>query len=430
MIGVGLDGRETTVYSRPLVFVTTSPADSRATASPINLGEFEESVSDPLAARFFPPAAYVSEQFYEFELRAVWEREWLCVGRLEEIRTPGDYFAITVAQEPILVVRASEEDVVAMSAVCRHRGMLVAEGSGNCGRAFVCPYHHWGYDRRGRLIAATQMDGVGTFDRSAVRLPQIRSEVWNGFVFVNFDADAAPLAKRLAPLEEVMAPYRLEELRGEFLVDPEYRMYFDFDWNWKVYMDGQSECYHCDKLHGETPCMLGYDFDTMEIGRADHELGIFDYHMRSRVMDVTLNHTGTAVFPVIDGLGTEQRWTTHSLVIAPNTFMQLLPDSVIAVSWTPTGPGSVRVKRHRLYPQSTLERPDFAEIHAEEQKAVREFVEQDLYAFAGVQRGLRSRFAPRGPISAREQVMVGFNRWLVDRYRRADEEARRGEAGS
>jgi Ring hydroxylating alpha subunit (catalytic domain) len=110
-------------------------------------------------------------------------------------------------------------------------------------------------------------------------------------------------------------------------------------------------------------------------------------------------------------------------------FMQLLPDSVIVVSWTPTGPGSVRVKRRRLYPQSTLEREDFAEIHSQEQKAVREFVEQDLYGFAGVQRGLRSKFAPRGPISAREQVMVGFNRWLVDRYRRADGEARRGDGG-
>jgi phenylpropionate dioxygenase-like ring-hydroxylating dioxygenase large terminal subunit len=388
------------------------------------LAEFEDSVADPTAARFFPPAAYTSEDFYRFELRAIWEREWLCVGRLEEIATPGDYIAITVAEEPLLIVRASEQEVVAMSAVCRHRGMLVAEDKGNCGRAFVCPYHHWAYDRRGRLIAATQMDEVGTFDRSSVRLPGIRCEVWRGFVFVNFDEDAAPLADRVAVLENVVAPYRIEDLKGEFLADPEYRMYFDFDWNWKVHMDGQSECYHCDKLHGETPCMVGYDFDTMAVGRADRELGVFDYHMRSRVMDVTLNHTGTAVFPLIEGLGEAERWTTHSLLVAPSLFMQLLPDSVIAVTWTPTGPRSVRVKRHRLYPQSTLDRADFREVHAKEQVAVREFVEQDLHAFAGVQRGLRSRFAPRGPISGREQVMVAFNRWLVDRYRQADEEAR------
>lgn len=402
---------------------TTRTADGRAPGCPIDLAEFEESVADPMSARFFPPAAYVSEAFYRFELSAVWEREWLCVGRLEEIAAPGDYFAVTVAEEPLLIVRASEQEVVAMSAVCRHRGMLVAQGKGNCSRAFVCPYHHWAYDRRGRLIAATQMDEIGTFERAMVRLPQIRAEVWRGFIFVNFDDHAAPLSDRLGTVEDVIAPYRPEDLRGEFLLDPDYRMQFDLDWNWKVYMDGQSECYHCDKLHGETPCMRGYDFDTMAIGRADHTLGIFDYHMRSRVMDVTLNHVGTALFPVIEGLADEQRWITHSLLVAPSLFMQLLPDSVIAVCWTPTGPGSMRVKRHRLYPETTLERDDFADVHREEQKAVREFVEQDHEAFAGVQRGLRSRFAPRGPISAREQVMVAFNRWLVDRYRRADEAA-------
>jgi phenylpropionate dioxygenase-like ring-hydroxylating dioxygenase large terminal subunit len=387
---------------------------------PIDLSDFEESIADPLAARFFPPAAYVAEDFYRFELAAVWDHEWQCVGRLEEIPAPGDYFGITVAEEPLLIVRADEDEVVAMSAVCRHRGMIVAEGKGNCRRAFVCPYHNWAYDRRGRLIAATQMDPVRTFKREEIGLPRLRAEIWHGLVFVNFDQDAAPLAERLASLEDLVAPYRLEDLRGEFLVDPDYRMYFDFDWNWKVYMDGQSECYHCDKLHGQTPCMLGYDFDTMGIGRADPERGIFNYFMRSRVPDVTLNHTGTAIFPIIQGLSEEQRWTTHSIVIAPSLFMQLLPDSVIAVSWTPTGPGSVRVKRHRLYPQSTLAREDFHEIHAKEQKAVREFVDQDLFVFEGVQRGLRSRFAPRGPISARERVMVGFNRWLVDRYRWAE----------
>jgi phenylpropionate dioxygenase-like ring-hydroxylating dioxygenase large terminal subunit len=397
-----------------------------ALTSPIDLEEFEASVADPMAATFFPPRAYTSDSFHRFELEAIWSREWVCVGRLEEIAAPGDYFAITIAEEPLLIVRASEDEVAAMSAVCRHRGMLVAEGTGNCGRAFVCPYHNWAYDRRGKLIAATAMDEIGTFDRAEIRLPPIRSEIWNGFVFVNFDEDAQPVAERLAPLADLLAPYRLAELRGEFLKDPQYHMYSDFEWNWKVYMDGQNECYHCDKLHGQTPCMLGIDFDTTTVRVCDEDAGIFDYHMRGREIDVTLNHVGRTIFPPIEGLSEEQRWVTHSIVIAPGLFMQLLPDSVIAVSWSPTGPTSVRTKRHRLYPQSTLERDDFVERHREESLAVREFVEQDLWAFERVQRGLKSRFAPRGPISSRERVMVGFNRWLVDRYRAADARAREG----
>jgi hypothetical protein len=166
--------------------------------------------------------------------------------------------------------------------------------------------------------------------------------------------------------------------------------------------------------------MINIDFDTTTIGVSDHRAGIFNYHMRGRQIDVTLNHLGRAIFPPIETLSEEQRWVTHSIVIAPGLFMQLMPDSVIAVSWMPRGSRSVQTKRHRLYPQSTLDRPDFVEQHRDELKAQREFVEQDLYAFERVQRGVESRFAPRGPISAREQVMIAFNRWLVDRYAAAD----------
>ena len=330
--------------------------------SPIALEEFAESVEDGMAARFLPPAAYTSEEFYRFELAAIWDREWICVGRLEEIPEPGDWFGISIANEPLLVVRVDEDEVAAMSAVCRHRGMIVAEGKGNCRKAFVCPYHHWAYDRRGRLIGAPQMAGVGTFDRDEIRLPPIRTELWKGFVFVNFDDDADPLAPRLEPLEELVAPFQLEHLRGEFLEDPNYRMYSDFAWNWKVYMDGQTECYHCDKLHGKTPCMLNIDLGTTRIGICDSETGIFDYYMRGRSIDMTLNHLGRAVFPPIDTLTEEDRWETHSVLIAPSLFMQLLPDSVIAVCWAPTGPADVRAKRHRLYPLSTLERDDLVEL--------------------------------------------------------------------
>jgi hypothetical protein len=97
------------------------------------------------------------------------------------------------------------------------------------------------------------------------------------------------------------------------------------------------------------------------------------------------------------------------------------PDGDISLTYRPTGPTSMRVKRHRLYPQETLARPDLVERHAEETAAVRTFVGQDGYAFALVQHGLSSWFAPRGPVANREQVLTGFNRWLVDRYRATEQ---------
>jgi hypothetical protein len=64
-------------------------------------------------------------------------------------------------------------------------------------------------------------------------------------------------------------------------------------------------------------------------------------------------------------------------------------------------------------------------LHALETAATREFVAQDEFALDRVQIGLQSRYAPRGPVSARERLIFNFNRWLVDRYRAADAAAQR-----
>lgn len=393
--------------------------------SPIPIATFDESVQDPMNARFLPAAAYTSEEFYRFELDAVWYREWISVGRLEEIPGKGDYFTVNIGGEPIIVARAGGDELVAMSAVCRHRGMLVTDqDKGNASR-FVCPYHRWTYDLEGKLVGAPQMAGVGTYDRSCLGLPRMAVEVWQGIIFVNFDRDAAPLAPRLAPLDPIVADWDLPGLRGEFLKDPDYRQCHDYDWNWKVYAEGQAECYHCDKLHGDTPGIQNIDCDTMKVEVHDEEKGVFCFEMRNRVIDATVNHTGQAIFPPIPTLSEEQRWEQHSIIIAPNIFLQLMPDCVILLSWWPTGPRTMRVKRHRLYPVASLEREDFVERHKEESAAIRYFVGQDDYAFALVQAGLQSRFAPRGPLSSREFVINGMTRWLVDRYRAADAEAGR-----
>jgi Ring hydroxylating alpha subunit (catalytic domain) len=61
--------------------------------------------------------------------------------------------------------------------------------------------------------------------------------------------------------------------------------------------------------------------------------------------------------------------------------------------------------------------PLFDELFAAAQAGVDNFNVQDVYADTMVQRGLRSRFAPRGRYSWQEATLPQFNRWLVQRYR-------------
>ncbi len=108
----------------------------------------------------------------------------------------GDYFTTSIVGEPIVVARTRAGELKAMSSVCQHRGMLVAEGCGNA-RGFLCPYHHWTYGLDGELVNAPAMERTHGFDKRSIRLPQFKVEVWLGFIFINFDERAAPLAPRL-----------------------------------------------------------------------------------------------------------------------------------------------------------------------------------------------------------------------------------------
>ena len=65
-------------------------------ASPIPLEEFEASATDIDSAVTLPPGAYTRADFHAFEMAAVFDRSWLCVGRIDEIPGPGDYFTTTL----------------------------------------------------------------------------------------------------------------------------------------------------------------------------------------------------------------------------------------------------------------------------------------------------------------------------------------------
>ena len=78
-----------------------------------------------------PPEIYATAEFFEFEREAIFSREWLCVGRESWAAEPGDFFTTTQGGEPLIISRNRDGQLLALSAVCQHRAMLVAEGSGN-----------------------------------------------------------------------------------------------------------------------------------------------------------------------------------------------------------------------------------------------------------------------------------------------------------
>lgn len=374
------------------------------------LSALEASVEDVANAVTLPPALYTSAEALEFEREAVFMQEWLAVGRAERIPNPNDWFTVDLLGEPVIVLRAKDGAVRAMSGVCQHRAMQLCEGQGN-DTTFTCPYHHWIYGQDGRLLGAPAMERTEDFDKGDFGLPQLRVEEWQGFIFVNFDPEAAPLGPTLARYEPYIANYDLANAvcPGTFTLE-------NLPWNWKVMFENFNDGYHANRLH-----QFVQDFCPSNMSGFpepwDDEANVVFRTAGYTHIDGGFNATHRVIMDVFPNLTEEERTRSTFALVPPMLCFGTAPDQCFFFLVRPTGPETIDVEIGYIFHPSALEDPLFEAKLKLSDAGVQVFVEQDQDATTKVQKGLRSRFAPRGRYSWQEESHVQFNRWLVRRYR-------------
>jgi phenylpropionate dioxygenase-like ring-hydroxylating dioxygenase large terminal subunit len=376
------------------------------------LADFDRSVEDVSTAATLPPEIYTSAEFLDFEAEALFMKEWLCVGRAERIPEVGDWFTVTLVDEPIIVSRDKQGDVQAMSAVCQHRSMQVCEGEGN-GTTFKCPYHHWNYALDGRLLGAPAMERTEAFDKADFGLPPLLVEEWLGFIFVNFDSDAKPLAPTLERYTPFLDNYDLANAvcPGTFTLE-------NLPWNWKVMFENFNDGYHANRLHQFVQDFCPSSMSAFPVPWSDDSNVIFRTAGYTHI-DGGFNATHRVIMDVFPNLTEEERTRSTFALMPPTLCFGTAPDQCFFFLIRPTGPETIDVEIGYIFHPSTLEDPLFEEKMALSDAGVQVFVKQDQDATTKVQQGLRSRFAPRGRYSWQEESHIQFNRWLVQRYRQA-----------
>jgi len=372
---------------------------------------FETSLGGLDLAETLPPACYTDAGFYEFEKEALFNHEWLCVGREDWVKEPGDYFTTQIIGEPIVVARARDGVVRAMSSVCQHRAMLVAEGKGNT-RGFMCPYHHWVYGLDGRLVNAPAMERTCGFDKKSIRLPEFKVETWLGFLFINFDPKAAPLAPRLNNVADAIAGYDLANAESATTMTGQ------FAWNWKVMFENNNDGYHANKLH-HGPL---HDFVPSELATfppsdpADAGFLRFNGTLHP---DASFNATQRAVLPIFPKLTQTDRGRMSFANVPPTLSLVLTSDLVIYLILRATGPETMEQDTGLLVAPGASADPAFQHRLEMIMTSAGKIIAQDMHVDGLVQVGLRSRFARRGRYSWQEGAQGQFNHWLVPRYRAA-----------
>ena len=114
--------------------------------------EVIQTVLDHISAKRTDLGADVwREPLASYQAHAIFEQEMELFKRLPMVFCPsaalaghGDYVARSLAGVPLVAVRGNDGVVRAFHNSCRHRGMMLVEGSGTVG-GFICPYHAWAY---------------------------------------------------------------------------------------------------------------------------------------------------------------------------------------------------------------------------------------------------------------------------------------------
>jgi glycine betaine catabolism A len=361
-----------------------------------------------LGARLLPGRAYHDPAIYEWERKNIFAVDWVIVGRASEAADPGTYFVTELDGESIIVVRGRDGDLRAFYNVCRHRGTAVVEEP--CGKAirFQCPYHAWIYDLDGTLVRAKHTEDLEDFSLVDYSLAPIRLETWQGFVFLNLNPHAEPLADQLGDLVDHVARFDFGTLR------PARTIEYEVAANWKFIAENYSECYHCPGLHPQlnrlTPYDLGVEYETNGAWQG----GWMEFSDGVETMALDGGRGSRRGRPAMAGMTAEDERRVDYLVVWPAAFLSVHPDYLLVHRLIPDGPARTRVICELLFEPDTMARPDFDPSEA---IAFWDLTNtQDWHVCELQQRGTRSRSWVAGRYSNQEESVHAFDEMVADRY--------------
>jgi Rieske 2Fe-2S family protein len=347
------------------------------------------------------------------------------------VKNAGDYFVFELAGNSIIILRGRDDEVRAFWNSCRHRGAKIClEQSGRAPR-LMCPYHQWTYGLDGKLLAARSM--AEDFDKADHGLNPVALENVGGLIFICLSDNPPPIDRVKADIADQIAVYDLEKLKVAVQDD-----YIE-DANWKLVMENNRECYHCDVGHPELISVLGTTGfgkdapadDYLEAKRAewqalgiDHNVIEFPDGWWHRVARLAL--ANGAVTQSIDGklacqklIGPFKAPETSSLSVwtQPNSWHHFCCDHVVTFSLTPIGPEKTLLRTSWLVHEDAVEGVDYNPDHLA--ALWRATNVQDGHFSMVNHQGIANDGYVQGPYAVEENLVEDFKDFYVDRAKAA-----------
>ena len=384
-----------------------------------------------------PQQLYVGQAAFDFDVQVLLPSVWLYACTVAHVKKPGDFFLFELATTSVIVVRGRDGEVRAFHNSCRHRGSRICDVQRGSAARLMCPYHMWTYGLDGRLLAARSMpDG---FDKAEHGLVPVALENIGGLIFLCLGDTPPPIDRVKADIAAQIAPYDLEHCKvavQDELIETA---------NWKLVMENNRECYHCDANHPELVACLGSDgfgkglpedggsasTAAIEAEREDwkrlgihHDLIEFPAPWWHRIARLPL--AGGAVSQTLDGTVActkllppfaEPNTSSLSIWTQPNSWHHFCCDHVVTFSLVPMGPDKTLLRTSWLVREDAVEGVDY---DVEKLTAVwRATNRQDSYLAAINHRGITASGYRQGPYSTEEKLIEFFKDFYTGNARAA-----------
>ena len=273
--------------------VSVNPGDARCpgpSTRDIILGDSTPTPSPLLTESYtfegdsdIPYEEFTSPAYAQAEHEHMWGRTWQWACREEHIPEPGDYYVYDVGDRSAVIVRGPDGLIKAFHNACLHRGtQLKPPATTGFSTKLRCPFHGWTWDLDGALVDLPCEWDFPHVDADEFALPQIRTGLWGGFVFVNFDDCAPELVA--GPLEEYLGvlPEHFQDWNlGDRYVEVHIRKKLPA--NWKASAEAFLEAYHILETHSQS---------VMTAGDANAQYDVFGDHVTRFIHTIaTTSHT-------------------------------------------------------------------------------------------------------------------------------------------
>jgi phenylpropionate dioxygenase-like ring-hydroxylating dioxygenase large terminal subunit len=356
---------------------------------------------DPDDHLSLPGWLYFDPEFYDAEVARFLRAAPQVVCHVNELGRPGDWRSLEYLGESVIVVRGDDGEVRAFANVCRHRGSRLVDGTGGCAKKLVCPYHAWTYDLDGRLTGVPMRSDYPGLDQAKLGLVPVALEIWRGFVFVALEPGAPTVADMMAPYENEIAPYRLEELQpvGRVTLRPRAL-------NWKTIADNYSDGLHIPVGHPGLTRLFGRSYAIEAREHVDRMSGL----LVERPSANPSERAYQALLPRVDHLPEAQQrlWLYYKLW--PNVAFDIYPDQVDFMQFLPTG-AATTVIREISYALAD-DRREMRAARYLNWRINRQVNAEDTKLIDRVQAGMTSPSYVAGPLGESEVCLRSFARKL------------------